>query len=42
MDDVEAKASSCIKAASNSQPNKQNEILEQLMPALVAMQQTQQ
>lgn len=41
MDDVEAKASSCIEVGSNCQPNKQNKILEQLMPALVATQQNQ-
>lgn len=42
MERAEAEASSYWQATSNTQPNNQNEILEQLNPALVVMQQTKQ
>lgn len=38
--DVEAKASSHREATTNTQPNSESEIMKQLLPAPVAMQQT--
>lgn len=39
--EIETGASSCWDALSNLQSHNQNEVLEQLLPALVSMQQTQ-
>lgn len=41
VEETEAEASSRRKATSNSQSNNYNEVLEQHLPALVAMQQIQ-
>lgn len=41
MEDAEAKASNHGEGTSNSYPNNQNRIFEQLLSTLVAMQQTQ-
>lgn len=42
MNDAEAEASNHKEATSNTQSNNRNELLKQLLPTLVVMQQTQQ